>query len=131
VNVSSDGARIGNDTITGVPATARLRPLGDGIIVEPMDWHPSNILNVVYMGHPLRGVVRAVGPGNYRLSYNGRKGVRTQSWESKVFIPMELKVGDVVELGGLELRGYLFQSFMWGDKRCIKCRQADVAIVHG
>jgi hypothetical protein len=131
VNVNSDGARVTNATITRIPGDATLRPLRDGLIVEPLDWEPSKILNVVYMGHPLRGVVRAVGPGGYRLKYDGRKGVRTRSWESNVFIPMELKVGDVVELGGLELRGYLFESFLWGDKRCIRCRQEDVAIVHG
>jgi hypothetical protein len=126
-----DGARVTNATITAIPASAQLRPLGNSLIVEPLDWEPSKILNVVYMGHPLRGVVRAAGPGKHPTRYNGRKGARTRSWESKVFVPTTVKVGDVVELGGLEIRGYLFQSFLWGDKRCIKCTEDDVAIVHG
>ncbi|HEX4605388.1 MAG TPA: hypothetical protein VH724_15415, partial [Candidatus Angelobacter sp.] len=99
-----DGARVTNATITAIPASAQLRPLGNSLIVEPLDWEPSKILNVVYMGHPLRGVVRAAGPGKHPTRYNGRKGARTRSWESKVFVPTTVKVGDVVELGGLEIR---------------------------
>jgi hypothetical protein len=124
------GVRITNDTVTAIPASSRLRPLRDVLIVEPLDWEPSKILNVVYFGAPLRGRVLAAGPGRYPIRYNGRKGMRTKSWDSKVFLPTEVQVGDVVELGGLELRGYLFESFLWGDKRCIRCREQDVAIVH-
>jgi hypothetical protein len=123
------GARVSNATITAIPEGAQLRPLGNGLIVEPLDWQPSKILNVVYMGEPLRGIVRAAGRGTYPLRYDGRKGARTKSWPSKVFVPTTVKVGDVVELGGLELRGYLFQSFLWGDKRCIKCTEDDVCMV--
>lgn len=124
------GTRVDNDTITRIPATAKIRPLRDQLVVEPLDWEPSRILNVVYFGKPLRGTVRAVGPGRYPIKYNGRKGQRTKSWDSTRFRITEVKAGDVVELGGLELRGYLFQSFLWGDRRCILCREEDVAIVY-
>jgi hypothetical protein len=123
------GVRIGNDTITGIPATAKLRPLRDVLIVEPLDWEPSGLLNVVYFGKPLRGRVLAAGPGCFPIKYNGRKGQRSKSWDSNVFRPTEVKVGDIVELGGLEIGGYLFESFLWGNKRCIRCREEDVAVI--
>lgn len=124
-----DGVRMANDTVSGVAASARFCPLRNCLIVEPLAWEPSTILNVVYMGQPLRGRILAVGPGCYPLKYNGRKGARTKSWNSSIFVPTEVAVGDVVELGGLELRGYLFHSFMWGDKRCIACTEDDVALI--
>jgi hypothetical protein len=37
-------------------------------------------------------------------------------WSSNTFIPTEVKVGDVVELGGAEQEGYAFDAFMWGDQ---------------
>lgn len=129
MNAIQAGTRVLNDTVTRIPASAKVRPLRNGLVVEPLDWHPSNILNVVYYGQPLRGIVRAVGPGKYPKRYNGRKGQRTKSWDSSHFVPTETKVGDHVELGGLELRGYLFQSFLWGTRRCINCTEDDVAFI--
>jgi co-chaperonin GroES (HSP10) len=130
VEQDSPGTRIGQETYTCVPAEAFIRPLRDHIIVEPLEWRPSKTIEVVYHGKPLRGRVRAVGPGRYPLKYNGPKGKRTKSWDSKTFVPTEVKVGDTVELGGLELRGYLHQTIRWGNKEVIMCREADVAIVY-
>ena len=123
------GTRIGNETITSIAAESNIKPLRDCIVIEPLAWRPSTALHVVYTGKPLRGVVRAVGPGCYRKRYDGPKGNRTKSWDSRHFTPTDLQVGDVVELGGLELRGYLFPTFRWGGKELILCREADVAIV--
>lgn len=123
------GVRIGNETLAGIPACMNVRPLRDQIVVEPLDWQPSQIIAVAYQGKPLRGRVLAVGPGCYPKKYNGPKGKRTKSWDSKHFQPTELKVGDVVELGGLEIGGYLHPTFRWGDKECVMCREADVAMV--
>jgi hypothetical protein len=122
--------RIGNESITSVPAHLNVKPLRDHLVVEPLDWRPSTTINVVYMGKPLRGKVRAVGPGCYPKRYDGPKGQRSKSWDSKAFLPTEVRVGDTVELGGLELRGYLHPTFRWGDKEVILCREADVAIVY-
>lgn len=123
------GVRIGNETNTFVPAHANVRPLRDHIIVEPLAWKPSKLIAVEWHGKPLRGVIRAVGPGVYPKKYDGPKGKRTKSWDSKVFRPCDLKIGDIVELGGLEIRGYLFTTFLWGATECVICREADVAIV--
>jgi hypothetical protein len=137
--MSDRGHRVGNETITHVPGNARIRPLRDQIILEPLEWQPSKIIAVAYSGKPLRGVVRAVGPGCYRLQYqdtqtglwsfNVPKGRRKAMRPSKLFRPCDVKVGDIVELGGLELRGYLFQTFWWGQIEMVLCREEDVAIV--
>lgn len=130
MNPISYGTRIGNETCTIVPREAKIRPLRDQIIVEPLDWQPSQIILVAGTHtKPLRGIVCAVGPGVYPKRYNGRKGQRTKSWDSKAFRPCDVRVGDVVELGGLEIGGYLHQTFLWGTREMVICREEDVAIV--
>jgi co-chaperonin GroES (HSP10) len=123
------GVRIGNETHTRVPRGTNIRPLRDQIIVEPLEWKPSAVLTVIYQGKPLRGTVKAVGPGCFPKRYDGPKGKRSKTWDSKAFRPTELIVGDLVEFGGLELRGYLFQTFLWGDIEHVICREEDCALV--
>ena len=112
-----------------VSAGETLRPIRDGLLVEPLDFEPSKILDIVRFGRPLRGKVKAVGPGIYPKRYNGPKGVRTKSWDSKAFRPCDVKVGDTVQLGGLALGGYLFQTFMWGTKKHVICSERDVTAI--
>jgi co-chaperonin GroES (HSP10) len=121
-----DGTRIGNETYTCVPKGAKIRPLRDQIILEPLPWPFSDTIEVVYTGRPLRGKVKAIGPGVYPKRYNGPKGVRTKSWDSKAFRPCDVKIGDVVQIGGLGIDGYLFQTFNWGGVEHVICREADV-----
>jgi len=126
------GARIGNETRTFIPATQTIRPLRDHMVIEPLDWKPSDILEVIYRGRPLRGIVKAIGPGCYPKKYDHpSKAKRKKVWDSLVFRPTEVKVGDVVELGGLEIRGYLFETdcgiINWGGIDHIVCREEDVA----
>ena len=120
------GTRIGNETFDSIPESSRILPLRDQIVIEPLEWRPSDIINVVYWGKPLRGRVLAVGPGKYPTRYNGPKGKRTKAWDSKHFVPTEVKVGDLIELGGLEIGGYLFETFRWGTKTCVLCSERDV-----
>lgn len=125
------GTRISNATSAYVSAEETVRPLRDQIILEPLEWTPSTLIRVAYSGKPVRGRVVAVGPGRYPIKYNGRKGVRTKSWLGKRFIATQVKVGDIVELGGLELgigplAGYGFQTFIWGTQEYVICREGDV-----
>ncbi len=122
----SRGTRIGNETFDAIPQSAKVRPLHDQIVLEPLPWPFSDVLEVVYSGRPLRGKVRAVGPGVYEKKYNGPKGKRTKSWDSKHLRPCDVKVGDIVQLGGLSIDGYLFQTFRWGNKEMVICRENDV-----
>ena len=126
------GKRIGNETFYAIPETARIRPLRDQIVIEPLEWRPSETIRVAYSGKPLRGIVKAVGPGRYPFKYDGPKGKRTKAWLSKHFLPTTVKVGDVVELGGLELGGYLFPTIWWGGVEHVICTERDVVgIVDG
>lgn len=126
----SSGVRFGGETITRVPADAKLRPLRDQMIVEPLDVVHSKMLIVIDRSKPLRGIVKAIGPGHYPKKYDHRdKHKRTKMWDSKRFQPTEIKVGDVVELGGAEIGGYAFETFWWGDVVHLHCREADVAVV--
>lgn len=112
---------------TEFPADAKLRPLRDNLFVEPIDTVYSAIIDVIHTDKPMRGIVKAVGPGHYPKIYNHPdKAKRTKMWESKTFQPTEVKVGDIVELGGLQYGGYSFQTFYWGDKLHLICREADV-----
>lgn len=122
----SPGRRVGNESFDSISAKATVRPLRDQIILEPVPWPFSDIIEVVYTGRPLRGKVRAIGPGCYEKRYNGPKGKRSKSWDSKQFRPCDVKVGDIVQLGGLSLEGYLFPTFRWGDKEMVICRENDI-----
>jgi len=121
-----DGTRIGNESFDSVPAQAKIRPLRDQIILEPLPWPFSDIIDVVYTGRPLRGKVKAIGPGTYPLKYNGPKGKRTKSWQGKAFRPCDVRVGDIVQIGGLSIDGYLFPTFRWGKVEHVICSERDV-----
>jgi len=101
--------------------------LRDQLIVEPLDVVYSRVLIVSARTKPLRGIVKAVGPGCYPKLYDHReKSKRTKMWDSLRFQPTEVKVGDIVHLGGLDLGGYAFEQFWWGDRIHLHCREADV-----
>jgi co-chaperonin GroES (HSP10) len=128
MHIEQSGIRMGRKRTDVIPADCAIRPLRDHIVVKPLDWEPSKILaelgaKIVYQGKTLRGEVLAVGPGCYPKRYNKD---RSKSWDSTQFRPTEVKVGDVVELGGLEIRGYQFDELMWGNQRIVMCREADV-----
>ncbi len=130
IETQGRSARLSHDGNTYVPAEATIRCLRDQIIVEPLDVPLSTTLQVIEHTRPVRGVVRAVGPGCYPKRYDHpEKHRRTKMWDSKVFQRTEVKVGDVVELGGIDLGGYAFQTFLWGTKIHLICREADVSLI--
>lgn len=130
---STRSARVTHDSSTAIPADAKLRPLRDQIIIEPLNRVHSHIIVTHENTKPLRGIVKAVGPGCFPKVYDHPdKGGRTKMWDSDVFQPTEVKVGDVVELGGADLGGYSFQTFYWGSKLHLFCREPDISgIVDG
>lgn len=126
--MKSEGLRIGNDSGSRVPADAKIRPLRDQIIVEPLNRVLSQIIVTREDTKPVRGIVKAVGPGHFPKIYDHTdKHQRSKMWDSETFQPTTVKVGDVVELGGIEHRGYSFDTFKWGDKLHLICREADVS----
>lgn len=128
VSSGTHSAELCQKSPTYIDADAKLRCLRDQMIVEPLPVDHSSILEVIEYVKPLRGVVKVVGPGHYPKRYDHPdKHRRTKMWDSKQFQPTEVKVGDIVELGGYEFGGYGFQQFLWGNKMHIFCREADVS----
>lgn len=122
------GTRITHTPGTQVPADKAIRPLRDQIVVEPLKTVLSRDLIVIEHTLPLRGIVKAVGPGCYPKRYDHpEKHKRSKMWDSETFEPTTVKVGDVVELGGYDYQGYSFPSIYWGDKLHLICREQDVS----
>ncbi len=110
---------------------AQFRPLGDRILLRPLKWEPSKILEVVRHGRTLRGEVMAIGPGINPAKYKHRNGKKLMDY-SRHFRRTEIKVGDVVELGGLNIydgKGYQFTEVLIGTEVFVVCTERDVAIV--
>lgn len=86
-----------------------LRMLGDRILVKPIELKLSSIVIAFHRGKTVRGEVVAVGPGEYPNKFNAE---RSKVWKSKVFRATEVRVGDLVELGGLDIGGYAFPQII-------------------
>lgn len=126
------GGELSSNSITYIAPDEQIRPLHDNIVVEPLDVEHSRILTVIENIKPVRGIVKAVGPGHYPLRYDHPdKHKRTKMWRSDTFQPTQVKVGDIVELGAVNIdgriAGYSFQQITWGSKMHIICREADVS----
>jgi len=126
--MSTSGVRIERKRNDWVDAGATIRPLRDRIVVKPLNWTPSKIIFIAGDERkPLRGEVIAVGPGAYQKRYyKDLKGETYKVGETGRVIPTEVKVGDVVELGGLELNGYDFPQIVIGTEVHVICQEADV-----
>jgi hypothetical protein len=113
---------------------SQVRMMHDHILVKPLQWQPSTILEVVRHGRPLRGQVMRVGRGRNPMKYKaGPKGPKSLMDYSKHFRPTEVREGDVVELGGLNAfdgAGYQFTEVIVGAETMLICSERDVAFVH-
>lgn len=126
-STSARSAELSLEALTLIPADSNIRPLRDHIVVEPLPIERNGVLEVVERTKPLRGRVVAVGPGHYPKRYDHPdKHRRSKMWDSTVFQETEVKVGDIVELGGYNHGGYSFPQIMWGGKPHLICREADV-----
>lgn len=123
-NLTSSGVRLDRERSDVLAEGEYLRPLRDHLIVRPLEWKPSTIIEVAGTTHrPLRGVVVSAGPGCYPWKYSKD---RRRKWESLQFRPMQCRVGDTVELGGLEIGGYMFPQILIDSVVHVICREEDV-----
>ncbi len=126
-------------TLTAKPEVinGQIRMMGDRILVRPLQWSGEEVhgkdtrIIVERSGRPLRGTVIAVGPGRHPTVRKGktRDGKHVKVTESKRFQPTEVKVGDVVELGGLNQfdgQGYQFTEVIYNGVRHLICTERDV-----
>jgi hypothetical protein len=117
------GGRLTDENLVFVPLDCQIRPLRDRMIVEPLDVILSRILIVPRFGDPVRGVVKAIGPGLYRKQYDSaEKHKRTKVWEGMHFVPTTVQVGETVLLDP-HLK---YEEFFWGDRLHIHAREEDV-----
>jgi hypothetical protein len=126
------GGELASSSFTYIAPDEQIRPLFDNIVVEPLGIEHSKILTVIENIRPVRGIVKAVGPGHFPMRYDHpEKHKRTRMWRSSVFQPTQVRVGDIVELGSVNIdgriSGYSFQQITWGGKMHILCREADVS----
>lgn len=127
--MEQSGVSLNRKRIDRIPADENIRPMRDQIVVKPLPWEPSPYLKslgveIVWKGGVLRGEILAVGPGHYQKQYNKD---RSKTWDSKQFTPCDVKVGDIVELGGLEIRGYEhWLKVQWGSEIVIIASERDV-----
>lgn len=107
--------------------------MGDRILLRPLPWKPSQTIDVVRFGRPVRGEVIAIGSGHHPIKYkDGPKGKRSLMDYSKRFRPTEIKVGSIVELGGLATfdgEGYSFPTVVVGNETMLICTERDVCFV--
>ncbi len=111
-----------------------IRLLGDRILIRPLPWDTATTVIAIRHGRDVRGEVLAVGPGRHPFKYKGKTddGKHMRVVEGKYFQRTEVKVGDVVELGGLGTfggEGYKFDEILYNGERCLICTERDVALI--
>jgi hypothetical protein len=130
--VPVDGKRLHDHSYNPLMPTERLRPLRDQLILEVLPLKLSATIEAAFQGDTVRGKVIAAGPGTWpNRHYRGTRDGKP--WRtikpSAQFRPTEVKVGDVVQLGGMELGGYLWPKVFIDGKECAICTEKDVAVI--
>lgn len=123
------GVRLKDRQYTQITPDETIRPLRDQIIVKPLDPKWSPLIAIAYNGEALRGRVVATGPGCFpNVHARGKRDGKDYHSirQSKIFRPTEVKVGDIVELGGAEIGGYLWTHVSINGEDHILCREQDV-----
>jgi hypothetical protein len=131
----SSGERLTDKSLNFV--TGRLKPTEDWLVVKPLPPNLSQTIAADWNGEAVRGEVLAAGPGKYpNIHTKGFKPGKDGKLEqfrtvkkSKVFVPTEVKPGDRIQLGGMELGGYLWKKVIVDGVDCIWCMEADVCFV--
>jgi len=116
-------------SLTFITAGETLRPLRDHIIVKVLPPKWASAIAVEYRGEALRGEVVAAGPGVHpNWHERGKKDGKDYHTvrPGKIFRPTEVKIGDIVELGGAEIGGYLWQRVNYRGAECVVVREQDV-----
>lgn len=128
----ASGLRVRDQAVNFVAPGRRIRPLRDQIIVKPLPLQLGQRLRADWSGEVVRGRVVAAGPGCYKNIH--RRGIKDgKPWRtvhpSQFFTPNAVKVGDIVQLGGMELGGYLWPKVWAAGDWCVICREEDVCFI--
>jgi hypothetical protein len=129
-----DGTRLHDHSTNFILPTERLKPLRDQLILEVIPLPLSDTIIASFQGDSVRGRVIAAGPGTFpNRHYRGKRdGKEWRSIKASAsFRQTEVKVGDIVQLGGMELGGYLWPHIQVDGKDCVICTEKDVACIEG
>jgi hypothetical protein len=111
------------------PQGTTFKPTQDRILVKVLPLKLGERIIADWKGACVYGQVVAVGPGCYPNLYDtGKrdgKDFKTKR-QSKVFRKTEVKVGQRVHLGGMEIEGYKFPKIMVGYDEHVWATEKDV-----
>jgi hypothetical protein len=132
MNQESPGVRVHDKSLNFV--SGEINPTEDWLLIKPMPPHLSQTIAADWNGEAVRGKVIEAGPGKYpnihkRYFKPGKDGRPIEVREikkSKVFVPTEVKPGDVVQLGGMSIGGYLWKHVLVNGEDHIWAMEADV-----
>jgi co-chaperonin GroES (HSP10) len=128
IKSSGRSAELNQDSRAYIAANEQIRMRLDYMLVEPLERDLSKTLTVVENTKPVRGRVIAIGPGTHPKVYDHPDKHKRKSFEySSRFLETQVKPGDLVELGGIDIGGYSFPQIMYGDKKYLICRELDVS----
>jgi hypothetical protein len=121
------GVRLADKSLNFV--TGQIRPLREKLIVKPLPPALSQTIRADWNGEAVRGEVIAAGPGTHpriheKGTTDGKPWRRVR--EGRAFRPCDVKVGDIVQLGGMEIGGYLWPHITVNGEDCIICSEQDV-----
>jgi hypothetical protein len=126
-DAANRGVRLHDKSLNFV--SGQIRPLREKLIVKPMAPAFSQTIAADWNGEAVRGKIIAAGPGTYPRIH--AKGVKDgKPWRTvrdlKAFRPCDVKVGDIVQLGGMEIGGYLWPHILINGEDHIICSEQDV-----
>ena len=128
IKSSGRSAELSQDSRAYIAANEQIRMRLDYMLVEPLERDLSKTLAIVENTMPVRGRVIAIGPGTHPRVYDHPDKHKRKSFEySSRFLETQVKPGDLVELGGIDIGGYSFPQIMYGDKKYLICRELDVS----
>ena len=128
IKSSGRSAELSQDSRAYIAANEQIRMRLDYMLVEPLERDLSETLAIVENTKPVRGRVIAIGPGTHPRVYDHPDKHKRKSFEySSRFLETQVKPGDLVELGGIDIGGYSFPQIMYGDKKYLICRELDVS----
>lgn len=124
-----DGTRVERKATDFVGQNETLRPLRDQIIVKVLPLKLSDTIHADWSGGAVRGQIIAAGPGCYvnvhdRGTKDGKE-YRTVR-PGKHFRKTEVRVGQIVHLGGMENGAYIWPEIYIGHDRHVICRELDI-----
>jgi co-chaperonin GroES (HSP10) len=130
IQTIKSGVRVHDKSLNFV--TGNIRPLKDWVIIKPLPIPFSDTIETNWRGEAVRGKVIAVGPGKYcNIHTRGKKDGKDfrSVRQSKQFRPCDVKIGQTVQLGGIEIQGYLWTHLQIDGEDHIICMEADIALV--